>query len=269
MKANCLVLGPIGCGKSASLRTLLRHYEDYDGRVKPGAGKDVMLLALEPGADATLGAFSCEMGLHVKQHLPATVSWEVMEEWVQRLGVMDMETIAKMAVPAHIRKEFQQFLELYSICNNYKCDRCGQTFGAVDSWDDSRVLAVDGMSGLSDMASQYIVGPKPIRSLPQTGTVQNLIEGFLKKCVSIPATFVLISHWSREQDEIKGGSSITLDTIGVKLAPKVLKMFDEIIVAQRQGTKFTWSTLEDRIELKARRLPYADNLAPDFTQIFS
>lgn len=267
MKSNALVLGPVGSGKSFSLRTLLPHYP-HNGAAVAGAGKEVMLLALEPGADATLGHFTCEMGLHVHQHLPATIGWEEMEEWVRRLGVMDMEAVAKMAVPAQIRQNYQQFLQLYSICAGYICDRCGENFGPVDSWDDSRVLAVDGLSGLSDMASHYLIGPKPIRSLPQTGSAQELIRALVQKWVSIPASFVLIAHWSRELNETTGQMSITVDTIGQKLAPKLVKLFDEIIVARREGTKFTWSTNEDRIELKARRLPYADNLEPSFKLIF-
>lgn len=268
MKANVLLLGPVGSGKSYSLRTLLPHWPDERGTAHTGVGKEVMLLALEPGADATLGHFSCEMGLHVHQHLPATIGWEEMEEWVDRLGKLSMEDVAKMTVPITVRQHYQHFLQLYSICAHFKCDRCGEDFGPVDSWGEDRVFAVDGLSGLSDMASQYLIGPKPIRSLPQTGAAQELIKAFLQKCVSIPASFALIAHWSREVNETTGSTSITVDTIGQKLAPKLLKLFDEIAVSRRDGTKFSWSTLEDRIELKARRLPYKDNLEPDFGLIF-
>lgn len=266
-KTNTLLLGPIGSGKSRSLRTLLPEWPDEDGRMHKGVGTTVLMLALEPGAEATNGDCTCEMGFHIHSHLPLSLDLEMMEEWTERLGTMTMEAIAKMEVSPIVRREFNQFMGLYSICRQYKCDRCGQEFGAIDHLSEEYAFAIDGLSGLSDMAKQHIVGPKPVVSLPQFLASQELILNFLKLCLAVKATFVLVAHWSKEVNQVTGGRIITLDTLGNKLAPKITKMFDEIVVTNRQGNKFSWSNNDDEIELKARQLPYSDNIEPSFVSI--
>lgn len=261
------MLGAIGTGKSRSVRTLLREYPDETGKMHPGAGLTVLTVALEPGAEATNGDCTCEHGFHLHTHLPVSLDLDMMEEWTERLGILSMESIAKMEVSPTIRKSFNQFMGLYSICRAFICDRCGENFGAIDKLDDSFAIVNDGLSGLSDMAKQHLVGPKPIMSLPQFGAAQELVLGYLKLCLSIKASFVLVAHWSKEINQVTGDRIVTLDTIGNKLAPRIAKLFDEIIVTQRSGSKFSWSNNDTDIELKARRLPYSDNIEPTFVEI--
>jgi hypothetical protein len=118
------------------------------------------------------------------------------------------------------------------------------------------------------MAVHFTVGPKPQLSWPEYDRAQNYLRSYLKKCVALPCTYVLTAHQAREQSEVAGGTILTVDTIGVKLAPKLLKMFDEIIVTSRSGNKYAWSTDTPGIDLKSRRLPYANNIEPDFAQMW-
>lgn len=273
MKTNALILGPIGSGKTFSLRTLLPEYPELGGNGKPtgrvakGAGLSVRLLAHEPGWEATNGDLTCEMGFHVRQHLPADIPWPAAQEWAERIGTMSMKAVADMEVSSAVRRDYQQFVGLYRNASHFICERCGEDFGMVDSWSEDTVYCQDGLSGISSMAIHLVNGPKPIMSLPQYLSAQTLIENYVKKCAGITASYVLLAHWSREQNEVQGGSSITIDTVGQKLAPKLLRIFDEIIVAQREGNKYSWSTEDPRIDLKARRLPYSNNIEPSFAQI--
>lgn len=268
-KTNSLLFGPIGSGKSRSVRTLLREWPDENGQLHKGAGKEVMLLALEAGAEASYKGLTCEMGFHRHQHLPADVPWDMMQDWIEKLGrLAKMEDMANMIIPSTVRQEFQQFLELYSICQDYKCDACGESFGGVSDWTDERAFVMDGLSGLSDMAIHFVVGPKPFLPLALYQPVQKLIGNFLKKCVGIPASFVLIAHWDKEVNPVTGTTSITIDTVGQKLAPQLMKIFDEIICTRREKDKFFWSSLEDRVEQKVRRLPWSDSIEPSFELLF-
>jgi len=269
MKTNTLLLGPIGSGKTYVLRTLLAEYPTPTGATRRGAGLRCGLLALEPGWEATNGDLTCDMGFHVRQHLPARIPWPSAEEWAGRIGTMSMKAVAEMEVPHIIRQDYQQFVGLYRHASHFVCERCEQDFGNVNDWDEDSVFVIDGLSGMSAMAIHLVVGPKPLMSLPQYGSAQTLIENYLKQCVGISASHVLTAHWARELNEVSGGTTITVDTVGVKLAPKILRLYDEIIVTQREGNKYSWSTDDPRIDLKARRLPYAQNITPDFVNIFA
>jgi hypothetical protein len=44
-------------------------------------------------------------------------------------------------------------------------------------------------------------------------------------------------------------------------------MFSDVILTKRQVTKFFWSTADSQADLKARNLPIADDLPPDFRPI--
>jgi hypothetical protein len=58
-------------------------------------------------------------------------------------------------------------------------------------------------------------------------------------------------------------------TLGRKLAPVLPRFFSDVILSERQGTKFTWSTASVGADLKARNLPVADGLPPDFGAIIA
>lgn len=255
MKTNVLILGAIGTGKSYSLRTFLK------------ANKDVFVLSVEPGIEASLGDVTCKQGLHWHYLAPAAMSWEVLENSAIKLNTLQMDALAKL--PAHDKRDFDQFLQIYGICANFVCDRCGVEFGPIDGWDDSRVFALDGLTTLSRMAVQFVKGSKPITTLPETGAAQDLVRNLLKKLVGdTRCSFVLLAHTEREENMVSGGTIITVSTIGKRLAPDIPKDFDEVVMSYREGEKFFWSTNDTRVDLKARRLPFSDVLAPDFSQLF-
>jgi len=58
-------------------------------------------------------------------------------------------------------------------------------------------------------------------------------------------------------------------TLGRKLAPKLPRFFSDVVYADKTGSKFTWSTMALGADLKARNLPTADGLAPDFGPIIA
>lgn len=268
MKTNTLILGDVGSGKTECIKTLLPTYIDPNGKEQAGAGKRVMYLAHEPGARAIFGENPCEYGLHIKEHFPAQVPIDTFLDWLKRMANMTTKQYADLEVPILIRRDFDQFASMVSICKQFICDICGEDFGDASTWEDDTALVTDGLTGLTMMAVHYINGPKAYMTLPSYQPAQNLVENFVRMACGWKCSYVLISHWSRETDVETRQTHITLDTVGNKLAPKLLKIPDEVICACREGLKFRWSTLEDGVKSKVRRLPYSENITPSFVEIF-
>ena len=253
-KFNVLLEGPIGTGKSTACKTLIE------------AGLDLFILGTEPGVETIFGDTD-ESRCHWKYVAPSTTPWDTLISNAERTSLLSMEQLQKSA--AINKYDYQQFLEVLRALSDFTCDRCGKNFGPVDDWDESRALSLDGLSGLSKMAMELTVGAKPIKTLPEWGVAQgNLMQLIHKLTGDLKCTFVLCAHMARERDELTGGTTLTVSTLGKAIAPEIPKTFDEVVFTKREGSKFTWSTTEANTDLKARKLPFADNLEPSFVQFF-
>jgi hypothetical protein len=273
VKANVLLQGDIGTGKTRSLITLLPEYIDERGKAQRGAGLEVFLVSMEPGVEASLGPNLCGTpnaptpAIHVHYHPPAAVDWAVMRKWAAVMHVSSIEQAIKTVDPG--RASYTQFLDLFDICSAFTCDKCGVDFGDVGEWDDSRAIALDGLTGLTKMAQFSTVGSRPFLSLPEYGGIQGLIEGFMDLAWSgTKCTSILLAHIEREVSPLTGLSTLTTLTLGQKLAPKLAKKPDEIIVSDFLEDKYVWNTAELGRGLKRRRLPLSTSLTPDFSQLF-
>lgn len=252
-KYNILIAGQIGTGKTYSVRTLVE------------AGVETFVLATEPGAERILGDIPCEKGLHLAYVPPATIDWETMIRNAQVINMSSMESLQKMIWPN--RSDYNQWLLVLGMLANFKCNRCGNEFGAVDSWDEKRAIVLDGLSNLSKMSRHLTVGAKPIMTLPEWGVAQESIRWLVDKlCNDTKCNFVLFAHLEREKDELTGGTSRKVSTLGNKLAPDLVKPFDEVIMSKHENNKFVWSTAEGDAELKTRCLGWRSDIAPTFTQ---
>jgi hypothetical protein len=265
-RTNTLLEGPVQTGKTWITRTLLAEYLDATGRVQRGAGKTVLTISLEPGWEDTMRDVTCEMGMHFVYIPPLDADWEDLA--AMAIQVNRASDITKVIDPN--RRSYTQFLDTYSALKDYTCQRCGRAFGPVHLLKDDHAVVMDGMTGLSRNAMTYTVGLKPHKSWPEFDAAQQNVENLLRKCVSIPASFVLIAHVDREPDPL-GGIKLTMHTIGNKLAPRLTKdLFSEIIYCRRDDKqRFFWSTVEDQMDLKARRLPFSDSITPGFPQILA
>jgi hypothetical protein len=269
VKSNIIDFGDIGTGKSRAIRTLLSEYPDETGKIHKGAGLKVHLLACEPGWEATNGDLTCDLGFHVHQVLPANPSWKVKIAWLEKISNMSAEDVKKMPIPSSIRNGYRQFMELHVACLNFTCHRCGEDLGGTDDWGEDIAFVNDGLTGITKMATHNAVGPKPTLTWPEIDLVAHSIEDYVNKCCAAKCTYLLIAHWDRVVNQIEGGTEITINTIGNKLAPRLLlDTFDEIILSERSGNIYTWNLADDKVRQKARRLEYKAGLRPDFSQIF-
>lgn len=251
--ANVLLMGPTGCGKTYSLRTL------------PERGVETFVLFTEPGMEVVEDV-KCEQGLHYHYVSPAAVDFAAMAESAKLINKLSYEALSKL--PAIHKDKYGQFIEVINTLGNFKCDRCGKVFGDVSTWGPERAIVIDSLSGLNIMSMDLVVGSKPARSQPDWGIAQQNLERLINKlCTDTKCWFILTAHIEREMDEVSGKTSLTVSTLGRKLAPVIPRYFSDVILAIRDGTKYSWSTAALNVDLKSRNLPIRDGIDPSFSQL--
>ena len=256
---NVLLMGPAGTGKTHAVGTLV------------DAGVEVFYLALEPGLEALIGYYT-DRGLPIPENLhwhmlkaPQASFMELLDN-AQKINTLNLDTLAKMADPN--RSKHNRFIELLTALNDFPCDRTNQKFGAVNSWSPARALIIDGMAGLGQCAMSLVIGGKAVKSQSDWGIAQDQVERLLRMlCDSCSCHFILLAHVERETDMILGGVKLTVSTLGRALAPKIPPMFSDVILAVRQGDKWSWDTANVQADLKTRNLPIKADNPPSFAAI--
>lgn len=249
---NVMLLGASGTGKTYSIRTLISQ------------GITPFCIFTEPGFEV-LGDIPPEQ-LHWHYIKPADQDWGSMIDSAKKINNLSFESLAKLSDIN--KRSYNQFVDLLTTLNSFKCDRTGQEYGDVCTWGTDRALVLDSLSGVNIMAMNLVVGSKPVKSMADWGVAMDNLERLIQKlCIDTQCHFVLTAHAERETDEVLGGSKIMASTLGRKLGPKIPRFFSDVILSQKDGARFSWSTAAAGADLKARNLPIADNLQPDFAQI--
>jgi hypothetical protein len=255
-----LLMGPGGTGKTHSLITLLK------------AGIEVFHLASEPDAVSVVMDQIKKQNLDVSKyhyHVIRTAGsgMKSLIDMATKVKNLDYEGITKLN--AGIGKDKQtQFIELLNTIAKFVDDRTGVDYGDATSWGPDRAFIIDSMSGLNYMAWKLVVGLRPTASQGEWNIAQNLVFDLLMELTATcKCFFIVLAHIEREVDEITGGTKITVSSLGRKLAPRLPPIFSEVILSVRVGTAFTWSNISPQTDLKARTLPWADNLPPDFAPL--
>ena len=262
---RALIMGEPGSGKTDSLATWIE------------AGKELFVIVTEPDGIASL-LDSCERRklnvdkLHWTSARAAVPGWNALEDMTTAIGTLTFEQIAQIKVgigKEHTRKPAWQFIQSGK---DFTCERTGKSYGPVDKWDDSRVLAIDSLSGLSLIAWMLTVGYKAGSHQGDWGSAMNYIEQLvLKFSNDCKCYFVLTAHIEREIHELTGSSRVMVSTLGRKLPPKIPRFFSEVVLAKRtlKGTApaFTWATVDSMADLKNRALPVGTDLIPSFVPI--
>lgn len=257
---NCLLMGPSGTGKTHSIGTLV------------DLGIDVYYLALESGMESLLGYWT-DRGLPIPSNLhwhkvaAPTASFTDMIANAKNINMLNLDALAKMADPN--KSKHNQFIALLEALNNFPDDRTGETHGAVNTWDQSRVLVIDGATGISQCAMSLVVGGKAVRNQSDWGIAQDQVEKIVRMlCDNCPCHFVLLAHVERETDAVLGGVKLMVSTLGKALAPKFPAMFSDVILTERSASKWTWNTASMMADVKTRNLPIKSDIEPTFKLIF-
>lgn len=257
---STVLMGPPGAGKTDSIITLLE------------AGIETFVVVTEPnGLDSLLDSAARRKIpldlLHWHVVSPTAAGWSGIKDMAKTIGSMSYSAIAdlKSGVGKQHVKQMNDFLECFE---NFTDDRTGEIFGDVTTWDDSRALVLDSLSGLNKLAKEHTVGFKPSMHQGEWGIAMNLEEAIIYKLASdCMCYFVVIAHIDRTPIEATGGTQVSMAALGNKLAPQLVKLFSEVVLAKREKDKFLWSTMESGVDVKNRALPISDHLSPSFSQI--
>lgn len=256
---NVCVMGPAGVGKTHSLGTLA------------DAGIEVFYLGLENGLESLLGYWT-DRGLPV----PENVHWHVIEAskaglkelqaMAEKINMLSYKNLTEYSDPN--RQSHNSLIKVYECLNNFVDQRTGECFGPVDEWGPDRALCMDGLTGLNNAAMALVVGARPTRGLPDWGVAQTQVENLIRMLADgCKCWFVLLAHVEREKDEILGGVKLMISTLGQKLAPKLPSIFSDVILAVRNGDKWSWDTASSMADVKTRNLTVKGDLRPDFRPI--
>lgn len=254
-----LLMGPTGTGKTHSISTIVE------------SGLEVFYLALEPGLDVLQGVWAdrekpIPPNLHWHYLSPKTATFDQLGKIAGEIGKWDLAGLTKIRDPN--RAQNNQMVSLYTVLNDFEDQRTGKKFGPIDSWDASRVLIIDGLSALSDMAMEMVTGLKPVRDKPDYGIAQTNLLSLLRKITSGCAChFVLIAHVDREVDDILGGVKLMPKSVGKAILSSIQQPFSDVILTVREGDKFFWDTANSQADLKTRNLPIAPKQIPSFAPI--
>lgn len=252
---NTLLLGASGTGKTYAIRTFIE------------AGITPFILCTEPGIESTLGDLPKDK-CHWHYVAPAAPDWAELFDSAKQINTLSYKTLAEKSDMN--KRKYGQFLEIINLCNNFTCDRTGESFGDIATWGPDRVFVLDSLSGLNTMVMNLVVGSKPTKSMTDWMVAMDSLERFLTTLVtSLQCFFVLTAHLERETDETTGGVQLMAATLGRKLAPRLPRYFDDVIMAKRDGAIFSWSTAAHNVDLKTRNLPLAENLLPSFVPIIT
>lgn len=257
---SILNMGDIGTGKTYALATAAR------------AGLDLRCLFTDPGGEESLIDAAVKMQLpfdhiHWNYVAPASTDWATMRNVAEQITYKDYETLSKEK--SGIQKaKYRQVYELLALMTNFKCAHCGQEFGPVDSWGENVAFAFDGFSGLNQMARDLTVGAKPSPHQGEWGVMMDVEERLINKLLSDCKCYIICTaHPEGERNELTGISEYMPALLGRKLAPKVPRMFSDVVLSWKDGREFYWSTIKAMYRLKARNLPLEDKLPPDYKKV--
>lgn len=257
---NILLMGDAGTGKTRSIATLV------------DSGVEVFYLSLEQGIESLFRYWTDQgkpipANLHWHKIQPPKASFKELAESALKVNTLSYESLGKMVdTNRHLHNLFIKVNEAFF---NFPDDRTGTKFGDVSTWGPDRAIVVDGLTGLSRAAMSLTVGGKPIKNPGDYGIAQGQLEGFLRLiCDHCRCWFILLAHVEKEIDQVIGGTKITVATIGKALPPLIPPMFSDVVYAVREGTKWTWNTAGTGVVTKARYLPWAEGIDPNFKTVF-
>lgn len=262
---SSLLLGDVGTGKTHSLVTFLLEGIETFVLVTEPTGVDTLIDAvgmLEKSSGKSLMPL-----LHWHLVRPATLDIGLLIAQARNISACDVSALQKMDAALLNKGKFTQFMEMLKTIENFPCDRTGQSYGNVTTWNSDRAFALDSLSGLSYAVNTFVSGTRATMTQPEYGIAQTAIHSLLMTLCGLNCFFVLTAHLERELDEVTQAVLKMVSTTGKKLAPKVPVPFSEVICSKRGVDEFYWATDLADTTTKWRALPRGSKLPATFVPL--
>jgi len=249
-----ILMGMPGAGKTTSIVTAAKlGFEIFIAFTEPGMGNLMKAMQLHKLTDEE------KSRIHFAYIKPGVENFNKLAQ-----GAKAVNNAVKFGeMESGSRKDFNQLIHLMNLFENFK-DQHGVEYGPVDQWGPNRILVLDGMSGLSKMCMDLVVGAKPVKTLQDWGVAIDQLDKFQTQCANITCPFILLSHLSREQEEVTGKIIVSLKALGNKLPTSMPFLYNDFILATAPEGRFNWATIDKNCQLKSTYLPHSDKLEADF-----
>lgn len=251
--------GDSGSGKTHAITTMIE------------AGITPFIIFTEPGV-STISRWLSEHPdinpekIHWAYVSMSSQSWADMESMAKNINTLDVKGLSNIRDAK--KSKYDQFLKVYQLCHNFVDDRTGESFGDISTWGPDRCVFMDSLSGLAIMSMNLTVGAKPMKAVADWGIAMDNLERLVTKlCTDLKCHMVLSAHLAMEKDEVSGGITLMAQSLGNKLSPKLPRYFDDVILCEKKGKDFTWSTAGRNVITKNRWAELGDNLPPSFVPL--
>jgi hypothetical protein len=255
--ANVLLMGPAGTGKTYSIGSL------------PETGVETFYLPLETGMGALFRYYADRdkpVPANLHWHTPIGIDRDISDlaQMAEDIGRLSQDSLYKMV--DNTRQFNNQFAKIHREMENFT-DHTGKKYGKVTTWGPDRAFVIDGLTGLGRFAMHMVVGRMPVISPASWGIAQKQVENLLQLLCDSHCHFICIGHIEREVDQTTLATKIMVRSLGKALPPVIPPMFHDVVLAQREGTKWSWDTAASGVDLKTGYLPVASGQTPTFTAL--
>jgi hypothetical protein len=242
----------------------------------PGAGKTYAIRTLIDAGIHPLCIFT-ENSYDVINDLPADkCSWvyvpptreslDDLRKQVRSIGTMSFEALTKQYDASRFAES--PFDKILQQMMNFHDERTGAEFGNISSWGTGLAFVIDSLSGLSKASWQNVAGTRVALSPADYQLAQRQIENLLNQlCMTFRCHVVCTAHLEKEVDPVNGGMRLYPSLPGKALAPIIGRFFTDVVMAQRNGNKFSWNTVDPGAALKARNAGMGADLPPSFAPL--
>ena len=262
--APILDLGAPGSGKTTALVTVLG---DPDFKLIYLATDPNGEQALKHALDKVYHVKDWQGRVFVKTISPGTGTIQGLKNLADIIGNSTYQDLCKKSRVAG--EDFRQYNRLIAAMEDFTCDWSGTKLGHLAALPYGYVLGFDGLTGLSSMCRDLVIGAKPALHEGEWGVAMNMVERTIAILMTLPMPVIVLAHIEREVDLITGETKIMASTLGKKLAPKLAGMgFGEIILSRKEGDKYFWSNTTPGVDTKKVILQAGNDIYPSYAPFF-
>jgi len=191
---------------------------------------------------------------------------DTLLDQINKINTLNYQSLSDM--PEQNKSKTNEFVQILKALKSPKDEFSGRELGSVDTWDSSRCLVIDSLSGIALASVRNVMGIKTVISPGQWNIIMQTVENFINHmCMALRCWVIITAHPEREHDEVTGKTRVFASVPGKKLAPKIGRYFSEILETKYTGGKYIWSNVSDTIAIKRRVLPPSDSINPDWAPI--